>query len=86
VGVEARIRNVEAAKHFSSRRPVASPAYGRPYKKYCRRANAVERVEGSSERTKYQELVWKIPMANNIGHVADAVRGKVEETFKGVLP
>jgi hypothetical protein len=61
-------------------------AVGRLYKKYGQRENAVERGEGASERTKYQELVWKITMANNIGNVASAVRGKVEETLKWVLP
>jgi len=61
-------------------------AVGHRYKKYGQRENGVEKGEGASERTKFQELLWKITMANNIGNLADAVRGKFEETLKTVLP
>jgi hypothetical protein len=61
-------------------------AVGHRYKKYGQRENGVEKGEGASERTKFQELLWKITMANNIGNLADAVRGKFEETLKRVLP
>jgi len=61
-------------------------AVGHRYKKYGQRENGVERGEGASERTKYQELLWKITMANKIGNVADVVLGKVGETLKRVLP
>jgi hypothetical protein len=51
----------------------------------CAKAGSKKaRVRG--ERTKYQELLWQITMANKIGNVADVVRGKVEEKLKSVLP
>jgi hypothetical protein len=61
-------------------------AVGHRYKEYGLRINMVKKGEGASERTKFQELLWKITMANNIGNLADAVRGKFEETLKRVLP
>jgi hypothetical protein len=52
-------------------------AVGRRYNKYGQRENKVKKGEGASERTKYQELLWKITTAYNIGSVANAVLGGV---------
>lgn len=49
-------------------------------------ARGSEKARVRGERTKYQELLWQITMANKIGNVADVVRGKVEEKLKSVLP
>ena len=57
-------------------------AVGRRYKKYGQRENAVERGEGASERTKFEELLWQINMAN----AANIVLGGVRETLGRVWP
>ena len=57
-------------------------AVGRRYKKYGQRENAVERGEGASERTKFEELLWQINMAN----AANVVLGGVRETLGRVWP
>ena len=57
-------------------------AVGHRYKKYGQRENGVEKGEGTSERTKYQELLWQISMAN----AADIVLGKVGQTLKSLWP
>ena len=58
-------------------------AVGHVYKKYGLRVDHVKKGEGASERTKYQELLREITMANNI---RDVVLGKVGETLNSVLP
>jgi len=57
-------------------------AVGHRYKKYGQRENGVEKGEGASERTKYQELLWQI----NIANAANAVLGGVRDTLGRVLP
>jgi hypothetical protein len=48
-------------------------AIGRRYKKYGVRMIAVENGEGTSERTKFNELLQRINMINEIGVIALSV-------------
>jgi hypothetical protein len=60
-------------------------AVGRRYKKYGQRTIEVENGEGTSERTKFAELVQQITMINQIGGIALSV-GDFGKTLLKSIP
>jgi len=61
-------------------------AVGRRYKKYGVRYIEVEKGEGASERTKFNELLQQITMVNKVGSVAVPLLDKVGQTLDRILP
>src|SRR6516225_248977 len=56
------------------------------YRKYGMRENMIEDEEGTSERTRYQELLQKITTVNAVGNVVNGILDKAGETLSRVLP
>ena len=61
-------------------------AVGRRYKKYGVRYIEVEKGEGASERTKFNELLQQITMVNKVGSIAVPLLDKVGQTLDRILP
>jgi hypothetical protein len=56
------------------------------YKKYGKRENIIEDEEGTSERTKYQELLQQITTVNAVGNVVNGILDKAGATLSRVFP
>jgi hypothetical protein len=61
-------------------------AVGNRYRKYGMRENMIEDEEGTSERTRYQELLQKITTVNAVGNVVNGILDKAGATLSRVLP